>query len=100
MKIYPFFVRVYFSREDLFSRLDTINEHFLNRFVTLARRYLLRGLERDCRLRSSTKSMITRRQTGLIHSLCNALLFYLSTSDHSSNENKHQRPKSASSSSK
>ncbi|CAF3813466.1 unnamed protein product [Rotaria sordida] len=39
--------------------------------------------------------MITRRQTGLIHSLCNALLFYLSTSDHSSNENKHQRPKSA-----
>ncbi|CAF1360683.1 unnamed protein product [Rotaria sordida] len=54
----------------------------------------------DRRLRSSSKTMITRRETGLVDSLCNAVLFDLPTSDDSSNGNKRDRPQSAGSSSK
>ncbi|CAF3538830.1 unnamed protein product [Rotaria sp. Silwood1] len=53
----------------------------------------------DRRLRASSKTMITRRETGLVDSLCNAVLFDLSTSDDSSNGNKRERPQSAGSSS-
>ncbi|CAF1110783.1 unnamed protein product [Rotaria sordida] len=82
------------QQEDLLSRTDLINEQFLNRFVIVATHYLVQGLARDRRLRSSSKAMITRRQTGLIDSLSSDLLFY------SSNRNKRQRRQSANSSSK
>ncbi|CAF4263310.1 unnamed protein product [Rotaria sp. Silwood2] len=54
----------------------------------------------DRRLRSSSKATIARRETGLVDSLCNAVLFDLSTSDDSSHGNKRERPQSAGSSSK
>ncbi|CAM4878013.1 unnamed protein product [Rotaria socialis] len=54
----------------------------------------------DRRLRSSSKTLITRRETGLVDSLCNSVLFDLSTSDDSSSGNKRERPQSTGSSSK
>jgi hypothetical protein len=54
----------------------------------------------DRRLRSSSKTVITRRETGLVDSLCNAVLFDFSSSDDSANGNKRERPHSAGSSSK
>jgi hypothetical protein len=43
--------------------------------------------------------VITRRETGLVDSLCNTTLFDFSSSDDSSNGNKRERPNSAASSS-
>ncbi len=54
----------------------------------------------DRRLRSSSKTMITRRETGLVDSLCNAVLFDFSSSEDLSNGNKRERPQSAGSASK
>jgi hypothetical protein len=54
---------------------------------------------KDRRLRSSSKTVITRRETGLVDSLCNTTLFDFSSSDDSSNGNKRERPHSAGSSS-
>jgi len=53
----------------------------------------------DRRLRSSSKTAITRRETGLVDSLCSTTLFDFSSSDDSSNGNKRERPNSAGSSS-
>ncbi len=44
--------------------------------------------------------MVTRRETGLVDSLCNAVLFDFSSADDSTNGNKRDRPHSAGSSSK
>jgi hypothetical protein len=52
----------------------------------------------DRRLRSSSKTAITRRETGLVDSLCTTALFDFSSSDDSSNGNKRERPNSAGSS--
>ncbi|UJR08441.1 hypothetical protein I4U23_012711 [Adineta vaga] len=48
----------------------------------------------DRRLRSSSKTTITRRETGLVDSLCNAALFDFSSSEDLSNGNKRERPNS------
>lgn len=57
-------------------------------------------LSLDRRLRSSSKISITRRETGLVDTLCNTALFDFSSTDDSSNGSKRERPQSASSTSK
>ncbi|CAF3628387.1 unnamed protein product [Adineta steineri] len=54
----------------------------------------------DRRLRSSSKTLITRRETGLVDSLCNTGLFDFSSSEDISNGNKRDRPHSAGSTTK
>ena len=55
----------------------------------------------DRRLRSSSKTSATRREIGLVDSLCNAAyLFDLSTSNDVSNEGKREKSQTIGSSSK